>query len=298
MANEFKINGEYASKYTGSEIEQVIAIIKQNWESLLKMPNFQQMLDQQGKNITDIYDNRLSEIDKILNRIVTNNNGFYILKPDEISMGKGHLTFTGLGGTVPQAFENSAMKFYDGVSYAPVYAFKVNEQIFSMGVHCDVKPQTAWYYGNEKLAYLTHDGCLMGACWNDFAEFRKSDETEAGRVICENGDGSLSRSYKRLQPGAMVVSDTYGFAIGETDDCKTPVAIAGRVLAYPYEDWWCFEPGQPVCAGPNGTVSMMSRREARKYPDRIIGTVSELPTYEKWGKHNTVVNGRIWIKVK
>jgi hypothetical protein len=43
---------------------------------------------------------------------------------------------------------------------------------------------------------------------------------------------------------------------------------------------------------------MMSRREVRKYPDRIIGTVSELPTYEKWGKHDTVVNGRIWIKVK
>ena len=42
---------------------------------------------------------------------------------------------------------------------------------------------------------------------------------------------------------------------------------------------------------------MMSRREARKYPDRIIGTVSELPTYEKWGD-NTQVNGRIWIKVK
>ena len=43
---------------------------------------------------------------------------------------------------------------------------------------------------------------------------------------------------------------------------------------------------------------MMSRREARKYPDRIIGTVSELPTYEYWGKNKIPVNGRIWIKVK
>ena len=151
---------------------------------------------------------------------------------------------------------------------------------------------------SSKKAYITREGKVFGAVWNDFAEFRKSDETEAGRVVCENGDGSLSRSYKRLQPGAMVVSDTYGFAIGETDECQTPVAVAGRVLAYPYEDWWCFEPGQPVCAGPNGTVSMMSRREARKYPDRIIGTVSELPTYETWGKHNTQVNGRIWIKMR
>ena len=298
MANEFKINGEYASQYTGAEIEQVIAIIKQNWESLLKMPNFQKMLDQCGKNITDIYDNRLYEIDKILNKIVTNNNGFYILKPDEINMEKGHLTFKGTGGTIAQAYENSALHFIDGVSYVPVYAFKINDKAFSMGVHCDVKPSTAWYYGDEKLSYLTSTGQLFGAVWNDFAEFRQSDEQEAGRVICENGDGTMSRSYKRLQPGAMIVSDTYGFAIGETEKCKTPVAVAGRVLAYTYEDWWCFEPGQPVCAGPNGTVSIMSRREAHKYPDRIIGTVSELPTYEKWGKHNIMVNDRIWIKVK
>jgi hypothetical protein len=39
---------------------------------------------------------------------------------------------------------------------------------------------------------------LFGAVWNDFAEFRQSDEQEAGRVICENGDGTMSRSYKRL----------------------------------------------------------------------------------------------------
>ena len=151
---------------------------------------------------------------------------------------------------------------------------------------------------SNKKAYITREGKVYGAVWNDFAEFRKSDEVEAGRVVCENGDGTLSRSYKRMQPGAMIVSDTFGFAIGETEECKTPVAVAGRVLVFPYEDWWCFDPGQPVCAGPDGTVSMMSRREARKYPDRIIGTVSELPTYEYWGDNKIPVNGRIWIKVK
>jgi hypothetical protein len=41
----------------------------------------------------------------------------------------------------------------------------------------------------------------------------------------------------------MIISDTYGFAIGETEKCKTPVAVAGRVLAHTYEDWWTFEPG-------------------------------------------------------
>jgi hypothetical protein len=42
----------------------------------------------------------------------------------------------------------------------------------------------------------------------------------------------------------------------------------------------------------------MSRREVRKYPDRIIGTVSEIPNYETWGENKINVNGRIWIRIK
>ena len=81
-------------------------------------------------------------------------------------------------------------------------------------------------------AYAT---ALYGAVWNDYAEFRQSDVTEPGRVVIENGDGTLSLSTKRLQRGAEVISDTFGFAIGETDECKTPIAATGRVLAYTYE---------------------------------------------------------------
>lgn len=147
-------------------------------------------------------------------------------------------------------------------------------------------------------ARVDSTGRVYGAIWNDFAEYRISDENEPGRVICENGDGTLSRSHKRLQPGASIISDTFGFAIGETEYAKTPIAISGRVLAHTYEDWWTFEPGEPVCAGPNGTVSKMSRREVRKYPDRIIGTVSELPAYEYWGDNHIEVNNRIWIKLR
>lgn len=160
------------------------------------------------------------------------------------------------------------------------------------------KSSTGNVYMGQGGAYINAQGKVFGAVWNDMAEYRKSDEQEPGLVICECGDGSLKRSIKRLQPGAFIISDTFGFAIGETNECKTPVAIAGRVLAYPYEDWWTFEPGEPVCAGPNGTVSKMSRREVWKYPDRIIGTVSELPVYEYWGDNQIPVNGRIWIKVK
>ena len=90
----------------------------------------------------------------------------------------------------------------------------------------------------------------------------------------------------------------YGFAIGETNKSQTPIAVCGRVLAFPFEDKSVYEAGDAVCTGPNGTISKMSREEIREYPERIVGTVSEIPEYEEWGSSNVKVNGRIWIKVK
>ena len=142
-------------------------------------------------------------------------------------------------------------------------------------------------------------GVLYGAAWNDYAEYREGTDTfEPGRVICENGDDTLSLATERLQPGANVVSDTFGFAIGETEQAKTPIAVSGRVLVYPYEDRNSYAPGDVVCAAPNGTVSKMTREEIREYPERIIGTVSAIPSYETWGEGNVPVNGRIWVKIK
>lgn len=141
------------------------------------------------------------------------------------------------------------------------------------------------------------DNVMYGACWNDYAEYRISDCQEPGRVICENGDDTLSLSTERLQPAGNVISDTFGFAIGETEMAKTPIAISGRVLVYPYEDRYSYNPGDAVCAAPGGTVSKMTREEIITYPERIIGTVSAIPEYETWGEGNISVNGRIWIKV-
>lgn len=151
---------------------------------------------------------------------------------------------------------------------------------------------------NSNANIYTQSGVLYGAAWNDYAEYRESDITEPGRVICENGDDTLSLSTERLQPGANVISDTFGFAIGETETAKTPIAVSGRVLVYPYENRDTYKPGDAVCAAPNGTVSKMTREEIREYPERIIGTVSAIPNYETWGTGNVSVNGRIWIKVK
>lgn len=139
---------------------------------------------------------------------------------------------------------------------------------------------------------------VKGAVWNDYAEYRKSNELEPGRVVVETGKGNLVLATERLQAGANIISDTFGFAIGETEECECPIAVSGRVLAYPLENKEIFEAGDPVCAGPNGTISKMTRAEVREWPDRIIGTVSEIPDYTYWGTGNVKVNGRIWIKVK
>ena len=74
-------------------------------------------------------------------------------------------------------------------------------------------------------------------------------------------------------------------------------AVAGRALVYTYEDRNTYQPGEALCTGPNGTVSRMTREEIKEYPDCIIGYVSAIPTYERWGTGNIEVNGRIWIKV-
>lgn len=142
-------------------------------------------------------------------------------------------------------------------------------------------------------------GQVYGAVWNDYAEYRQTKKhIQPGYCVIETGKGDLIKSSERLQPGANIVSDTFGFAIGETEQTKTPIAVSGRVLAYPYEDRDSYQAGDPVCSGPNGTISKMTREEVREYPDRIIGTVSEIPNYEVWGTGNVKVNNRIWIKVK
>lgn len=154
---------------------------------------------------------------------------------------------------------------------------------------------------NTSGIYFTgSEGVLYGAAWNDYAEFRHSENSiEAGRVVKELGNGTLELVNERLARGCEIVSDTYGFAIGETDYCQLPTAASGRVLAYPDRDPSTFEIGAPVCSGPNGTVSQMTEEEERLYPSRIIGTVSEIPTYEIWhGGKDVEVNGRIWIRIR
>lgn len=139
---------------------------------------------------------------------------------------------------------------------------------------------------------------VYNAVFNDYAECRKTIDLEPGRVVVDNDDGSLSCSSQRLQPGAQVISDTYGNLMGETDDCKTPLAVAGRVLAYTYQPRENYHAGMAVCSAPNGTIDIMTREEIVQYPDCIMGIVSEIPEYDIWGTNEVKVDGRIWIKVR
>lgn len=178
-------------------------------------------------------------------------------------------------------------------------ASNYNKKLFLVGAKEQTASQITYtnsdvYIENSEL-YATK---VHNAVWNDYAECRQAETIEPGRVVIEHQSGEMKMSSERLQPGANIISDTYGALMGETEICRTPIAVAGRVLAYTYEDRNSYPLGAAVCSGPNGTISLMTRDEICLYPERIIGTVSEIPNYDVWGSGNIKVNNRIWIKVK
>jgi len=142
------------------------------------------------------------------------------------------------------------------------------------------------------------NGVMYGAAWNDYAESRLvQTDAEAGQCVIEVGNGTMIVSSDYLQPAGSVISDTYGHMIGpKTKDYKA-IAVSGRVLAYVDESKGILEAGDAVMTAPNGKVAKMTRRQIKKYPDRIVGIVSEIPTYEVWN-NKVEVKGRVWIRVR
>ena len=158
--------------------------------------------------------------------------------------------------------------------------------------------------------YLRSGTRIYGAVWNDYAEFRKGqmDNLKPGQVVTEIGNGEMKLANKKLQKGCKILSDTYGFALGETKECKLPIAVAGRVLVYCDTAKEELEPGDCLCANYTGNTIKMTQEEIIKYPDRIVGIVSEIPNYNIWHsldpdnpdvlKEDIQVDGRIWVYVR
>lgn len=197
-----------------------------------------------------------------------------------IYKGNGDNITTGTGGTA-----NIIIKSWYGVGFA-TSCYNVTNPGISLNI-------------NTRTGDLNTIGKVYGAVWNDYAEYRHCENNlQPGTVVREDKNGIMKITTERLMPACEIISDTFGFAIGETDECKTPIAATGRVLAYPYEDRYSFELGDAVCSGPNGTVSKMTREELIMYPERMIGIVSEIPEYKTWGSGNVEVDGRIWIRIR
>lgn len=162
-----------------------------------------------------------------------------------------------------------------------------------LGTSTDASP--AWFEVEGNI----YGSKVYGAVWNDYAEFRSQDEEiKPGYCVTSSKSGKVYKTVERLQYCEGIVSDTYGFSIGETDGCKTPLAVSGRVLAYYDGDINDYHIGDVVCATKNGLIIKMTREEIKEYPDRIVGTVSEIPSYDTWGSGNVPTTGRIWIKVR
>ena len=145
-------------------------------------------------------------------------------------------------------------------------------------------------------ARYTNRGMVTDAMWNDYAEGRNCPYSiEPGMCMVEAGDGKVRPSEDYLETPAGIVSNTHGMFIGSSVPNAKPIAVAGRVLAF-VEDKKCLKIGDALKTAPNGKVAKMTRREMRKHPDKIVGYVSEFPTYENY--NDVPVNGRIWVRVK
>lgn len=193
-------------------------------------------------------------------------------------------------------------------AYSAISSMKTTNGSWEMGVYTSdwmyftYTPDSKYNAGdNSGYTQIKLDpaGKLYGAVWNDYAEYRNQKETiKPGYCVASANNGEVYKTTEKFQACDGIVSDTFGFAIGETDECRTPLAVAGRVLVYCAGDRNDYHSGDTVCAGPEGKVVKMTREEIKEYPDRIVGIVSEIPEYEIWGTGNVKVDGRIWVKVK
>ena len=197
--------------------------------------------------------------------------------------------------TITDEYDDSNNILKGGAKYrvlcAPVEKVKRKVAEGNFTTKYEANQVVSFDFGDTGI-YVSGKGVLYGAAWNDYAERRTCTSTEKpGTVVCEVGDGTVEISNKKLQACPYVISDTYGFCAGKGN---IAVAVSGKVLVYTNDD---VKIGDCVGAGEDGTAVRMTREEIVTYPDRILGIVCEIPTYDKWG-NDVEVDGRVWINIK
>lgn len=160
----------------------------------------------------------------------------------------------------------------------------------------------------NRLFYVDENGYqyatkIYGAVYNDYQEYRIQDEDiEPGYVAVSTEKGTVKKCDKDRQKNvAGVVSDVFGFQIGEVDGkTNVPIQVAGRALVY-QKNRDKLKLGEPVVQTKDGMVRRLKWYEKLIMPwiqSQIVGYVDEIPEYDIWGRDNIKVNNRVWIRVK
>lgn len=227
------------------------------------------------------------------------NKDDYFLAADgkwrQISMNATNITYNNqpLKDVLDNLTKNpsAAVKTYSGSQYGTTYVASLRSMPSTQGATVDA------LYCNSGVRIDNVNSVLYGAAWNDIAEFRQATKKfSPGHCLTEDNGKLVFSSHSRDQM-CYIVSDTYGFCFGPEGETNVPVAIVGRVLAYA-ANRNSLKVGDAVCSDGHGQIRRMRWWEKIFYPQSIVGYVSEIPLYQYWGEHRTLVNERVWIRVR
>lgn len=227
------------------------------------------------------------------------NKSDYFLAADgkwrQISMNATNITYNNqsLDEVLNNITQNpgAAVKTYSGSQYGTTYVASLRSMPSTQGATVDA------LYCNSGVRIDNVNSVLYGAAWNDIAEFRQATKKFAPGHCLTEDNGTLVFSSHSRDRMCYIVSDTYGFCFGPEAETNVPVAIVGRVLAYA-ADRNSLKVGDAVCSDGRGQIRKMKWWEKIFYPQSIVGYVSEIPSYQYWGEHRTLVNERVWVRVR
>lgn len=155
-----------------------------------------------------------------------------------------------------------------------------------------------------KGANISGFGKVFNAVWNDYADFipLKNFKGETGRCYVVREDGTIEKSSKYCQKGTLGVhSDTFAYCPGGLNPEKDLnsqgliLGVAGFVLAYTDK---VYKSGTPLCAGEDGCLVKMSKKDQLLHPERLVGIFLKEETSKTVYGGQVLVLGRHWVKLR